>query len=396
MTSSPITSTLAAAPTRCRLPGLALAALLLGLGGAPLQAQQQGRPDQLYIYNVRTKTVNTITGRITEHGLDKVRVETGGKERSYDSLLVRAITWGQSTADFKNAGKEAGKGDYENAVASFKLAASDSANREPVRAAARARVAQTLAARGADDPAYFGECVSACTKFLSDHPDDRLVPVILDLQARATWLSGQAAEAAGLYRALFDSGRGPAPTPGYPRLLCLSAGLSAGRAATAAADTMAARDIYSALGTALATLLASGEADDPQRAALERLSVEAGLGEGFVQIASGQASQALNYFQGKATSEAGVERYAAGLGLAQALYAEGRDRAAMIWFARVSTLEAQDRDRNAAALLGLAQCALRLSDSDSATLAKTWLGEVVGSYGDTPAAGPARELSKTL
>ncbi|MAE27820.1 MAG: hypothetical protein QF724_03665 [Planctomycetota bacterium] len=386
----------AARPAHHRALVPALAALLLSLAAAPLRAQQAGRPDQLYVFNERTQTVNTVTGHIKDHGLDKVRVELGDKERSYDSLAVRAITWGQTSADFKNAGKDAEKGDFENAVAKYRQAATDSANREPVRAAARARAARALAAWGAADPAYFGECVEACTKFLSDHSTDRLVPEILALQARATWLSGEASAAAVLYRTLFESGSGAEPTPGYPRLLCLSAGLSAGRAATAAGDTMAARDVYSALQTSLASLLSAALADDPQRASLERLSIEAGLGEGFVQIASGQASQALNYFQGKANSEAGVQRYAAGLGLAQALFAAGRDREAMIWFARVSALEAQDRDRNAEALLGLARCALRLSDTDASTLAKNWLGEVVASYGDTPAAGPARELSKTL
>jgi hypothetical protein len=379
-------------------PWAALAALVLCLGSASAQTQA-GRPDQLYVYNARTKTVNAVTGVIQEHGLAKVVVEVAGKQnRSYDSLLVRGVTWGTIPPTFKDAEKAAGRGDYENAVAHYRQAASDSTAREPVRAAARARAAEALAAWGAEDPAYFAECVDACTKYLTDHPNDRLVPQILDLQARATWLSGQAGAAVALYRALFENGRGPATTPGYPRILCLTAGISAGRCATEVRETLAARDVYSALGTTLATLLASIELDDPHRSDLERLTVEAELGEGFVQLASGQARQALSFFQGKvdARGEGGVQRYAAGLGLAQSLYAEGRDHEALIWFARVSAIEASDRDRNASALLGLAQCALRLSDTNSSTLAKTWVEEVVDSYGDTPAAGPARELSKTL
>jgi hypothetical protein len=63
-----------------------------------------------------------------------------------------------------------------------------------------------------------------------------------------------------------------------------------------------------------------------------------------------------------------------------------------VWFAKVTALEPTDRDRIAAALVGMARCA-RASEKKAENLdAGVWLAEVVAHYGDTPAATVAREL----
>ena len=124
--------------------------------------------------------------------------------------------------------------------------------------------------------------------------------------------------------------------------------------------------------------------------------VSARLGEGFCLLAKGSTSQARTFFQGQLTnaSKSSSQRFGARLGLAQALFADGRFREAQIEFAQVSAIDHTDRDRVARALVGLAECSQQLSDSTGRQQAKSWLQTVKDQYGDTPSALRAQELLK--
>ena len=89
-------------------------------------------------------------------------------------------------------------------------------------------------------------------------------------------------------------------------------------------------------------------------------------------------------------------RHGARLGLAEALLAEGKVREAQIQFAQVSAIDHTDRDRVARALVGLAQCSLKLSDKNANQKAKRSLETVRDHYGDTPSVLQAQVLLQTL
>ena len=372
-------------------PPRAVAALLavFALALAPSADAQGGgvRPDQVFRFMPRTGTVTKLIGTVKENSLTRVRVELADKEQDIDSADVRRIVWGDVPNTFRDGLAFADRGDWENAVQRFRAAAGDQETRAVVRAAARHEAAEALLRWGSDDPNRFSECAGECEVFLADHPDDRGVPRARWLQARATWLSGDAAKASALFQALYDEGSGDTATPGYDRTRCLEAGLQAARSALEASDTSTARTLFSALQTAFGQASAAAGDDAELRARLDRFAGEAEVGEGFCLLAGGQAGQAQSFFEGRlrGARDAGT-RFASTLGLAEAYRAGGDLRRAQIQFATVSALDYSDRDRRAQALVGLADVTVQLGGAGATAEAQVWLDEVKELYGDTPAA----------
>jgi tetratricopeptide (TPR) repeat protein len=285
---------------------------------------------------------------------------------------------------------------FEDAAAKFRVAAGDAGARPLVQAAAQVRAAEALLAWGARDPLRFEEATAAAQAFLATHPEHRLTARAQVIAARGLVLSGKAAEGAALYREVFAKLAGGVAAPGYDAPTCLRAGLAAARAAISTGDTLAARELFTALDGGLKPLLTAPEGRDE----LAAIHGEVQLGEGFAELAAGNSKAALTFFQGKLSglngSASDAVRSAATLGLGEALLAEGQARRASVEFARVSALDHTDRDRVARAQVRLAQCAEQLKDKDSKKNSCTWLKAVVEHFGDTPSAAEARQLIQSM
>jgi len=378
---------------RTSLAGLALLALV-GLGNPALAAQR----DQV-LYRNAAGQAKTETGTVVENSLAKVRLDIGSRERDFDTASVDRVVFGDVPPAFAEGVAYFDRGDYENAAKQYQLAAGDAAARDVVKAAARLRAAESWMKRGASDASAFAQAKSEAEVFLADSPNNRDVPHARALLGRATWLGGDPAGAAEVFRALYQEAQGAEPTPGYSYPICYQSGVFAAQAFLATGDGATARALYNELSGALATLLASLDENDPSRGFLIGLQAKAQLGEGFCLLADGQNAQARTFFQGQ-LSAAGkanaAQRFGAQLGLAEALLADGNARQAEIEFAQVSAIDYTDRDNVARALVGLAECALQLSDADGRQQAKVWLQTVRDQYGDTPAVLRAQELSQTL
>ena len=120
----------ARATTRAAIAGLA-AALLLG-GRAVAQDSPQSL-DQVFRTNPRTGKVETIAGVVTESSLSKVRVERpSGDQDQYTSAEIVEIVWSSAPRSFQDGETYLGRGDFENAVAMFRSAATDSNARDVV------------------------------------------------------------------------------------------------------------------------------------------------------------------------------------------------------------------------------------------------------------------------
>lgn len=376
-----------------RLAGALLIPALLTLAAGSAQAQ---RPDQVLYRNARGQA-KTESGTIVENSLSKVRLDTGGRERDFETDKVDRVVFGSVPPAFVDGVAYFDRGDFENAAKKFQVATSDASAREVVQAAARLRAAQAWMRRGASDSSAFEQAKGDVERFLADYPDNREVPQARALLGRSTWLAGDSAGAAEVFRGLYQEAAGAEPTPGYSYPICYQAGIFAAQSFLASGDSATARSIFNELSGSLATLLASLDAADSSRNQLMNLQAKAKLGEGFCLLADGKASQAKTFFQGQLSSAGkgdSAQRFTAQLGLAEALLADGNPRQAQIEFAQVSAIDFTDRDNVARALVGLAECALKLQDTDGRDNAKLWLQTVLTNYGDTPSVLRAKELSQ--
>ncbi|HED65637.1 MAG TPA: tetratricopeptide repeat protein [Planctomycetes bacterium] len=382
-------------PFQRRLPRTGALAAALLLCSIPVAAQ--GQLDQVS-YRDSNGRARTWHGTVTENSLERTVIEARGRTRNVESERVDLVYFGDVPESYREARSYLDRGDFENAAARFQVAAGESEARDVVRASARFLAGKTQMRAGANDPSAFQKAIAQFDTFLTDFPNDREVPEARSLRARAMRLTGDPAGAAQAYRELYQEGVSDSPTKGYPLLLCAKAGIAAAECLIEAGDPSGASALYNEISAALTSHLAGLDDNAPSRFALGEVLAEARLGEGFSLLAQGSDSQARTFFQGQLSSapKAGAQRYGARLGLAEALLAAGSVRDAEIEFAQVSALEPANRDRIARALLGLASCAEKLSDTKAPAQRKLWLETLTNRYGDTPSALRAQELLKSL
>jgi len=375
------------------LGALVLAPALLGATATPLGAQS--RPDQVLWTNARGRTV-TDSGTITTNSLEKVVIERSRGDRSIDSVNVQRVVFGDVPPSFLEGTAYFDRRQFAEAAKAFQLAAGDASARDIVKARARLSAAEAHLQHGAQDPSAFGLARAEAETFLGDYADNRELPEVRLLLGRAQRLSGDAAGAAKTYDELF--GEAAAGTVGYSKKICFRAGIGAAEAYIAAGDADKARSLYGTLESAITAGLADLDERSPDRREFLLLQNQARLGEGFCLLAKGSTSQAKTFFTGRLDGANGNAplRHGARLGLAEALLAEGKVREAQIQFAQVSAIDHTDRDRVARALVGLAQCSLKLSDKNANQKAKRSLETVRDHYGDTPSVLQAQVLLQTL
>lgn len=390
------------APILRLLRGLGVACWLalatVDVGALP-QGERPKRPDQVMWRNRRGQETKQA-GTVTENSLAQVVIEVEGRSRTMESGSVAEIEFGDVPPAYQDGVAYAARGDHENAAAKFRLAAGDPSARDVVKASARLEAAMALKDQGATDANAFVEAKAEYERFLADHPDNREVPRARFFLARMQRLTGDAKTAAETYRSLYKEAAGAGVTPGYSPQLCFQAGLAAAESFLVVGDTLQAREIYAEMDSLIPRALGEIAVDDAgQRAEFERLQAQARLGEGYCLLAGGSVSQAKTFFEGQLRNAGARDvalRNGARLGLAETLLAEGKLREAQIEFATVSAIDHTDPDRVARALVGLAECALKLSDANARTDARLWIQTVKDHYGDTPSVRKAQELSQTL
>jgi len=383
---------------RARLgAGLVVAAATLAMGAT---AQTAGlTPDQIFRKSPRTGKIETVAAVVTENSLTKVRAETpSGDNKQFESARIVEIVWSSAPSTFKDARTNLERGEHERAVAMYRTVATDSDARDVIRAAARHGAARGLLALGAGDASQYDDCAAECDRFLADFPSNREVPQVRWLKGRAQLLANKGAEAAQSFKSLYEEGASEPPTEGFDRAFCLQAGLNAADAFLSAGDTLGARELYATLNNSLQGLIASlDDTESPlQVAQLEANRGTAGLGEGFCLLSDGQTDQAVTFFESQRATVGQAALGGAALGLAEAYLAKGRNRDALIEFARVSAVDHSSPDHRARALLGLARASMKVNDTSASEEAKRYIATIQTRYASTPAANEAGELLKTL
>lgn len=372
---------------------LALLAAALPAAGAQEPAAV---PDQVYAQ--RRDEVVVLQGEVTQDALEGLVLSSGGKDTKVPASEVVRVVWGEVPPAFRDGQVFFDRGEYDDAVAKLRVAAGDASARPLVQAAARLQAAEALLRWGGSEPARFAEAGDEARKFLDAHGQNRGAPRARMLEARARWLAGDPARAAELYRAVYAELSAGAPPAGYRVETVLRAGVEAGDALLAAGSHDAAKTLYAEVERAIADQITRLDGNAGPRAELQGLQAQALLGEGHCLLAGGDARAAETFFQGKLSgSPASADlRFGGELGLAEALFAQQRWRDAQLAFARVSALDFADRDRVARSQVRLAECALKLGDSEARTRARGWLTTVVAEHGDTPWAAQARDILSTL
>jgi hypothetical protein len=379
------------ARTAFRLAPAAMAAV--AMLSAPALAAPQAKPDQVFRVNPRTNKASTVTGTVTEDGLENVKVtRRDGREISIKSAEVIQIAWGSGSTEFTDGGTYAGRGAWEEAVKSYQEAAGDTAVREPLRAEARLRAATSLMALAASDMTRFGDVAGECDRFMTDFPSARQVPEVLALKARAQWLNGDAAAARDGYRSIYDAGKGGAE--GYSPIATADAAMHAAYAAISAGDNVGARELFDLAAAAYGAI----ESENASVMASAAAGAEvAGMGEAITKASSGDAKSVRRTFESASkSSETSAGMAAAHLGLGHAWLAEGDFRKAQFEFAWVAGLDHTSADRRAEALVGLAEAGLKAGEAGDANAAKTALRQVASQYGATPSARKAAQLLESL
>ena len=368
-----------------------LSALALALVGFSNAALAQVGTDQVTHYNPRTERVVMVTGSVETNGLDGVTVKTGEESTvKLDASNVLRIVWGDTPQAYTDARTYWTRGDYESALAQFRLASSDSEARPVVQAAARMQSAECLLHLGATDAARFEECGTEAQRYIDDYANGRALPQAMALKARALWLQGKAELASAAFIELFEKGK--AKTAGFPQTLCLKAGLDGAWTSLEYDNTGKARELFTACQAGFQT--AAEEAAPGARASLASLAAISSTGEGFALLTSGDARGAKAFFENKISqadlSPAG--QFSAALGLGESLLADGQAAEAQIHLARASALDPSGRDRTARAMLGLVK-ALRAGEGPAAAQATILLTKIKTAYGDTPSAFHAAKLN---
>lgn len=372
-------------PRRGVLGTLVLTGAAALAAAAPAAAQKS---DVVYRLNTRTGKTQAIQGSVSADGLEKIEITLrDGDSKSYDSLEVIQVVWGDVPTEFEDGKKFARRADWENAVKSYQAAADSSSARGPVKAAARMAAVEAMISWGSSQPARFADAVAEADRFTAEFSDSRHFPAVRALKARAAWLSGDAEAARDGYRALHDAGKGG--TAGYPAIMVAEAALAAGHAAIAAKDTGTARELFTAAENAFREI-AAGDSGDAARAAAG--AEEAGLGEAYSRIAREDYAGARGSLERAVDSmKTAAGKAAAHLALGQVLVGLGENQAAIRHVGWVSGLDHSSADRRAQALVTLAQAQLGLGDKGRGA-AKAALDRVVATYGSSPASVTARAM----
>lgn len=360
---------------------------------------QSGKADTIYRRNERTGRVITLTGTVLENSLTEVKLDRDGKTASYGAASIVRIDWGSVPPSYRDGMTYRRRGNWVQAVTSFRVAATDASTRDVLRADARLQACETLLSFGASDAGQFPEAAKEAGRFLTDHATSSLIPRVRWIQSRALRLAGDSAAAATAFESLYREGSTDPASDGYDRLDCLEAGLQAAWCHLEAGDSLRARELFGATKGAMEGLAAGTTGGDPKiTSSILSMAGEASMGEGFCLLSGGDASSALAFFE-RTTSRDDTPpgaRYAALLGRGEALVALDKQREAQLCFAEVASLEHTNPDRAARAVLGLAQTTLALGDGDSASAARRWLNVITESYGGTPSARKAFDLQGNL
>ena len=357
--------------------------------GAAFAAPQK---DQVFRTDPRTGKVRAMTGVVQSNELERVVLERGdGKEARYDSSEVVEIVFGDVPPAFRDAKRYMKRGDLENAVARYRVAASDASARPVVQAKARLLASEALLSWGATDATRFAEAAQEAAQFISDYGTNRALPRARAVQGRALWLSGDAAGAAAALQSLFQDGQSGAA--GYPAVVSMQAGIDAAFAFLDAGDGDSARAAFDAVAAAAPGVTTDGlPTADVVR--IEGLTEIASLAQGFVNLADGAYGRATSFFSGKVDGmKTGAGKTAARLGHGEGLLGEAKFRAAQLALAEASALAYANQDLEARAMVGLGRAAAGAGD---ASTAKKQYELVQTVHGATPSAAKAAELLQSL
>lgn len=350
-------------------------------------APQAKAMDRVFAKNRKSGKIEANSGTIDEALMGGIKLtDRNDKTKAFDAVSVVQVQWGAVPAAFSDGDTYAKRADWENAVANYQNAASDSDARDAVKAAARVRAIEALIAWGATDAARFADAIAEADRYLADHGTDWQMPKVRALKARVTWLSGDANGARDGYKSLFEAGK--AGEDGYDPLAVAEAGLSGAYAALMSSETSTARDLFDAAASAFGSV----DSSDPAAMARARAGAEeASLAAAQSYLAKGDFSTAAGEFEGKLGSlETAAGKAAAKLGLGLALAGDGKGLEAQIHLGWVAGLDHTSDDRRASALVGLAQAAM--GSAEGASLARASLQRVKDEFGATPAAAKAAEM----
>ena len=326
-----------------------LAALVTASLSAPLSAQ--GRIDVL---NSRGQVAPLAGATVVRETLSQVSFRRGGPDSNVENRkteLVVKVVYGPGSEAW-NEGLSARTGNRLQEAATLLTTASHDTEPEWVAPLALLELAEVQALRGSSNlPA----AQAALQRFLTEFPDHRMLPRALLLSARFAAQSGNTAAAEDAVQQVIDLAQQKKITPDWAARAHITMGqeqLTSGDGASAA------QSFKSATSASEAALRDLGRRVDLQPM-IETLALTARSGAGGALLAQGQIPSARSFFQ-QLAQDGGDDpaiAAAAGNGLAEADFRDGKLKDAQLGFTRIAVTGVSVPEQHAKALYFLGQCA---------------------------------------
>lgn len=351
--------------------------------GSPVFAQNQD-----VIFRLDTGKKMSVE-RVTAETYQEVRYKKGSKELRLTADKVGKVTYYDAPQSWENGLTFASKGEYENAINSFKLAMEQKGVRDWIKTYAQLEIAKVYQQWGLSSKEKFSEAVKAYQDLLTQNPETRFYAQVLYNLAKSYAGSGDLAGALKTFDELAQQA--------YDKKLGViwEARAKFERAVAqleGGAFDEAVRDLRSA-GTFASEQLKSAK-DSNLTQELTRIEGLAKLHQGSVMIKKKKFADATRFFNEIMRDDANSREVKAGAecGLGECLLAEKKLKEAQYQFARTKVLYGDLAEQGAKATYFLGVICLDLKEKEPGykKRAKEYFTEVVNLYPDSNWANMAR------
>ncbi|MEW6741124.1 MAG: tetratricopeptide repeat protein [Planctomycetota bacterium] len=312
-----------------------------------------------------------------------------GPEQTIEASKVAAIEYDDTPAAYTEAVSALAQGNYENAIATFKLAAQQKTKHDWVKEYAALGTAQALKRWAGTQKSRYADAIAAYKAFTKDYPKSRFY-------AEAQFDLGECESLSGSLEAAvktFDTLREWAFNERIGVELEIKALDAIADAYLANAKASEARAAFNRVGS-FATAQAEKAKDDLLKALLRGYAERASLKEGEILLLERKYPEAERFFE-KLLNDASLapDVRAAGLnGIGECQFAQSDYKKAQLSFARARVIYFNEKVQAAKATYFLGKCALALGDRepDGPSRAREYFTEVVERFPNTEWAAKAR------
>ncbi|MEQ8765848.1 MAG: tetratricopeptide repeat protein [Planctomycetota bacterium] len=329
-----------------------------------------------------------ILAEVVSENYEKVVYKDGAEQAEIPTDQVKDIIYSNTPDSYYTAEDLRDRGQYENAIKSFKLAQNDGNTGEWVKEYTRFQIAECYRRWGGS---HFDDAISAYEGMISQHPESRfLAPALFGL--------GMSQMSAGLTSAAIDTFSKLESEASSKRLgeyWIAKARFEKAWGQLAAKQFGPARNTFASAGSLADSVLSRNE-DLPQdkKRELEELQVGAKLAEGDSYLEEGKVDQAESFFSNLSRSASASPALQAGAlnGLGECLFKKKQFEQARYEFTRANVLFRGSAEQIARSLFWLGRCVEEMQEPRWETKQTSYWEELRQQYPESRWSDRLREI----